>query len=123
MISKTVLLSAALSVAALDVAALDVAAPQAPSADAVGSAAIQIDNFAYSPPTLVVAPGTTVTWTNDDDDVHTVVEKDRKFKSAALDTGGTFSQTFPAAGEYEYFCSLHPRMVGKVVVKPAGQSS
>jgi plastocyanin len=90
---------------------------------AVNPAAIHIDNFSYSPPTLIVAPGTTVTWTNNDDDAHTVVEKDRKFKSAALDTGETFSQTFSAAGEYEYFCSLHPRMVGKIVVKPEKPSS
>src|ERR1700736_4774989 len=90
---------------------------------AVDPAAIQIDNFSYSPPTLVVAPGTTVTWTNDDDDVHTVVEKDRRFKSAALDTHDTFAQTFTTPGEYEYFCSLHPRMVGKIVVKPEGKTS
>ena len=89
---------------------------------AVNPAAVRIDNFNYSPPTLTVAPGTTVIWTNDDDDAHTVVEKDRKFKSAALDTGDTFSQTFPEAGEYEYFCSLHPRMVGKIVVKASGSS-
>ena len=85
-------------------------------------AEIRIDNFAYSPPSLVVAPGTTVTWKNEDSDVHTVVEKDRKFKSAALDIDDTFSQTFTAPGEYEYFCSLHPRMTGKIVVKPAGPS-
>ena len=94
-------------------------APHSPSA-AVSPAAIRIDNFAYSPPTLVVAPGTTVTWTNADDDAHTVVEKQGKFKSAALDTDDTFSQTFTAPGEYEYFCSLHPRMIGKIVVQPAG---
>jgi len=52
-----------------------------------------------------------------------VVEKDRKFKSAALDTNDTFSQTFTAQGEYEYFCSLHPRMVGKIVVKPGAKMS
>jgi plastocyanin len=89
---------------------------------ATSPAAIRIDNFSYSPPTLVIAPGTTVTWTNADDDAHTVVEKDRKFKSGALDTDDTFSQTFTAPGEFEYFCSLHPRMVGKIVVKPAGPS-
>ena len=87
-----------------------------------GAAAVRIDNFAFSPPTLTVMPGTTVTWTNGDDDVHTVVDQDRKFKSAALDTNDTFSQTFTASGEYDYFCSLHPRMVGKIVVKPAGSS-
>ena len=82
--------------------------------------AIAIDNFSYSPSTVVVAPGTTVTWTNHDDDVHTVVEKDRKFKSAGLDTDDAFSTTFTAPGEYEYFCSIHPRMVGKIIVKGAG---
>ena len=70
---------------------------------------------------LVVAPGTTVTWTNADDSPHTVREKDGKFKSAALDTDDKFSQTFAAPGEYEYFCSIHPYMTGKIVVKPAGQ--
>jgi|SRR5258705_7974570 plastocyanin len=90
---------------------------------AAGPTAVRIDNFNFTPPTLVVAPGTTVTWTNDDDDVHTVVEKERKFKSAALDTNDAFSQTFTAPGEYEYFCSLHPRMVGKIVVKPEGKMS
>jgi plastocyanin len=87
------------------------------------AAAIQIDNFHYTPPSLVVAPGTTVTWTNADDSPHTVREKDGKFKSAALDTDDTFSQTFTAPGEYEYFCSIHPYMTGKIVVKPAGSPS
>ena len=90
---------------------------------AASPAAVRIDNFNFTPPTLVVAPGTTVTWTNDDDDVHTVVDKDRKFKSAALDTDDTFSQTFSAPGDYEYFCSIHPYMSGKIVVKPAGSAS
>jgi plastocyanin len=87
------------------------------------AAAIQIDNFHYTPPSLVVAPGTTVTWTNADDSPHTVREKDGKFKSAALDTDDTFSQTLTAPGEYEYFCSIHPYMTGKIVVKPAGSPS
>jgi plastocyanin len=90
---------------------------------AANPAAVRIDNFNFTPPDLVVAPGTTVTWTNADDSPHTVREKDGKFKSAALDTDDTFSQTFTAPGEYEYFCTIHPRMVGKVVVKPAGSSS
>ena len=58
-----------------------------------------------------------VTWTNADDTPHNVREKDGKFKSAALDTDDTFSQTFSAPGEYEYFCSIHPRMVGTIVVQ------
>ena len=93
------------------------------AAAAADPVAVKIDNFHYSPPTLVVAPGTTVTWTNDDDSPHSVREKDGKFKSAALDTDDTFSQTFTAPGEFEYFCSIHPYMTGKIVVKPAKMSS
>jgi plastocyanin len=90
---------------------------------AANPAAVRIDNFNFTPPDLVVAAGTTVTWTNADDSPHTVREKDGKFKSAALDTDDTFSETFTTPGEYEYFCSIHPRMVGKIVVKAAGSSS
>jgi plastocyanin len=88
-----------------------------------GQAAIRIDDFHYTPQMLVIAPGTTVTWTNADDSPHTVREKDGKFKSAALDTDDTFSQTFTAPGEFEYFCSIHPYMTGKIVVKPAKPAS
>ena len=98
-------------------AALFAAAPRAPFADAAHSAGIQIDNFHYSPPTLVVAPGTTVTWTNDDDSPHSVREKDGKFKSTALDTDDKFSFTFTTPGTFEYFCSLHPKMQGTIVVE------
>jgi plastocyanin len=113
---KAVLLFGALGTTA----ALIAIVPRPPSADAANPAAVQIDNFHYSPAMLVVAPGTTVTWTNDDDSPHSVREKDGKFKSAALDTDDKFSQTFTAPGEYEYFCSIHPYMTGKIVVKPAG---
>jgi plastocyanin len=108
---------------------LAAAMPQGPSAGetatpaAASAAAVRIDNFNFTPPALVVAPGTTVSWTNDDDTPHNVREKDGKFKSAALDTDDTFSQTFSAPGEYEYFCSIHPRMVGKIVVKPGAKMS
>ena len=95
----------------------------AAAAVAANSAAIQIDNFHYTPPSLVVAPGTTVTWTNADDSPHTVREKDGKFKSAALDTDDKFSQTFAEPGEYEYFCSIHPYMTGKIVVKAGAKLS
>ena len=104
-------------------AAIPEALPAGETAAAANSAAIRIDNFNFTPPTVVVAPGTTVTWTNADDSPHTVREKDGKFKSAALDTDDTFSQTFTAPGEYEYFCSIHPRMVGKVVVKAGAKLS
>jgi plastocyanin len=112
-------LTALLFAAVLETPLAGKAATQA----AANPAAVRIDNFNFTPLTLVIAPGTTVTWTNADDTPHTVREKDGKFKSAALDTDDTFSQTFTAPGEYEYFCSIHPRMVGKIVVKPAGKSS
>ena len=114
---------AAILFGALGTAALVAIAPRTPSADAANPAAITIDNFHYSPSMLVVPPGTTVTWKNDDDSPHSVREKDGKFKSAALDTDDTFSQTFTAAGEYEYFCSIHPYMTGKIVVRPGGKIS
>ena len=90
-----------------------------PEIAAATAAAVKIDNFNFTPPALTVSAGTTVTWTNADDSPHTVREKHGKFKSAALDTDETFSQTFTSPGEYEYICSIHPRMVGKIVVKPA----
>ena len=80
---------------------------------------VKIDNFSFSPVTLTVAAGTTVTWTNRDDIPHTVVSSDdpRVFKSKALDTDDRFSFTFTKAGTYSYFCSIHPKMTGKVVVQ------
>ena len=116
MLSRAALLPGALGA----VVALTVAAPRAPSADAAKSAEVDIANFHYTPPTLVVAPGTTVTWKNADDSPHSVRERSGKFKSAALDTDDTFSQTFAAAGEYDYICSIHPYMRGKIVVKAGG---
>ena len=82
-------------------------------------AVVKIDNFTFLPPTLTVAPGTTVTWTNDDDIPHTVVAEDKAFRSKALDTGDKFSFKFTTPGEYAYFCSLHPHMIGTVIVKAA----
>lgn len=81
---------------------------------------ISIDNFTFGPAEVTVAPGTTVTWVNNDDIPHTVVDKKQAFRSKVLDTEGKFSFTFMTPGEFTYFCSLHPHMIGKVVVKPAG---
>ncbi len=78
--------------------------------------AIVMDNFSFTPAMTSVPAGTTVTWTNHDDVPHTVVSADEKFKSPALDTDDHFSYRFDAPGEYRYFCSLHPRMTGRVVV-------
>jgi plastocyanin len=78
---------------------------------------VKIDNFSFGPATLTVAAGTTVTWTNRDDIPHTVVSDDKVFKSKVLDTDEKFSFTFAKAGTYPYFCSIHPKMTGKVVVE------
>jgi plastocyanin len=78
---------------------------------------VKIDNFTFEPETLTVAAGTTVTWTNRDDIPHTVVSTDGVFRSKVRDTGETFSYTFAKAGTYPYFCSVHPKMTGKVVVQ------
>jgi plastocyanin len=79
--------------------------------------AVTIKGFAFAPQAITVAPGTTVTWTNADEDPHTVTASDKSFHSAALDSGGHFSMTFTKQGEFAYFCSLHPHMTGKVIVK------
>src|SRR5271169_5993918 len=84
---------------------------------------IKIDNFAFAPADLTIAAGTTVTWKNDDGEVHKVQDDHKRFSSAALDTDDSFSHTFAAPGVYHYFCSIHSYMVGKIVVKPAGSGS
>ena len=77
---------------------------------------IHIDNFTFEPKELTVKVGTTVTWKNRDDIPHTVVSAG-KFRSKPLDTDDSFAFTFAAAGEYKYFCSLHPHMTGMVKVE------
>ncbi len=80
-------------------------------------ATITVDNFSFNAAVLTVSAGTTVTWVNRDDVPHKIVSTDKKFSSPVLDTDGRFSYTFAAPGTYEYFCSIHPTMVGKVIVK------
>ena len=79
---------------------------------------VTIDNFTFSPADLTIPVGTTVTWLNRDDIPHSVVATKKEFRSKALDTDDSFSFTFTTAGTFEYFCGLHPHMVGKVIVKP-----
>jgi len=81
------------------------------------TAEVKVDNFSFGPATLTVAVGTTVTWTNRDDIPHTIVSNDKVFKSKVLDTDEKFSFTFAKAGAYSYFCSIHPKMTGSVVVQ------
>ncbi len=80
---------------------------------------VVIDNFTFTPQTLTVAAGTTVTWINRDDVPHTVTSagEPRVLKSPVLDTDGTFTFTFSAPGQYAYFCGVHPHMTGTVIVR------
>jgi plastocyanin len=94
-----------LALVAIDVA---VAAP---------ATTVAIDNFMFTPMTISVPVGGTVTWVNNDDIPHTVRAVDGSFHSPALDTDDHYSFTFTKAGVYSYFCSIHPKMVAKVIVK------
>lgn len=109
----------ALSIAAVVMAltAIHGARAQAGQSTTPQAVAIPIDNFKFGVVSLEVAVGTTVTWTNRDDVPHTVASSTKIFKSPPLDTGEAFSYTFKAAGTFEYYCSMHPRMTGKIVVK------
>jgi plastocyanin len=78
---------------------------------------VQIDNFSFTPQTLTVHAGTTVTWVNKDDVPHTVTSTDKKLKSRVLDTDERFSYTFSNPGTNSYFCSVHPHMTGKIIVQ------
>lgn len=78
---------------------------------------IKIDNFSFDPPTVTVKAGTEITWTNKDDIPHTVVAEDKSFKSKVLDTDEKFTMTASKPGTYTYYCSIHPKMTGKLVVE------
>jgi len=78
--------------------------------------AVTIKNFSFGQPISVTA-GSTVTWRNSDGEPHTVVSVDGLFRSAALDTGETFSFKFTKQGTFKYVCTIHPRMVSTVTVK------
>lgn len=78
---------------------------------------IVIENFSFKPATLTVKSGTRVTWVNRDDVPHTADETEKRFKSGTLDTDGEFSFSFTTPGTYNYFCALHPKMTGQIIVK------
>ena len=88
-----------------------------PAAAAESTVEITIDNFTFNPATITIEPGTTVHWVNRDDIPHMVVAKSLAFKSQALDTDDSFSRQFHEVGVIDYFCSLHPHMTGKVIVR------
>jgi|HubBroStandDraft_6_1064221.scaffolds.fasta_scaffold1156408_1 plastocyanin len=112
-----------LSFVALALASLALSAPRhqafpvSAQENQPATAAVKIDNFSFAPATLTVAAGTTVTWVNHDDIPHNVVSTDGLFKSKVIDTDEKFSFTFTKAGTFPYFCGIHPKMTGKVVVQ------
>jgi plastocyanin len=84
----------------------------------LGAAAeVKIDNFSFEPQTLTVAVGTTVTWTNRDDIPHTSVSTEGVWKSKVMDTDETFSYRFTKPGTYPYYCTIHPKMTGNILVQ------
>ena len=80
-------------------------------------AAVTIKDFAFSPETLTVSIGTTVTWTNEDSVSHIINERRLIFDSGMLARGKSYSFTFNEAGNFEYYCTIHPTMVGHIIVK------
>ena len=86
-------------------------------ADTVDSTRIVVKGFMFNPTPLTVKAGSTVTWTNMDDEPHTVVSNTALFRSGALDTKESFSFKFAQPGTYHFTCSIHPRMVGVIVVQ------
>ena len=106
-------------VVVLAIAAVLIARPmRARSEEAKNMAGeVKIDNFTFNPQTLTVPVNSAVTWVNKDDIPHVVTGNGGLFKSKALDTDQTYSYTFTKAGTYEYYCSIHPKMVGKIVVQ------
>jgi plastocyanin len=82
-----------------------------------GATIVLAKGFMFSPASLTVKAGSTVTWTNEDEEPHTIVSEAGLFRSAALDTKESFSFRFVSPGTYHYACSIHPRMVGTIVVE------
>jgi plastocyanin len=117
MIRKTVWILGLLSTAMVAVLLLSAASSDSSAKPQPATAEVKVDNFSFGPTTLTVAVGTTVTWTNRDDIPHTIVSTEKVFKSKVLDTDEKFSFIFDKAGTYPYFCSIHPKMTGSVVVK------
>jgi plastocyanin len=92
--------------------------------NAAPAGAVSIDNFTFTPASLTVKAGTTVTWSNKDDIPHGIASSNNAFKkSKALDTDDSYSFTFTTPGTYQYFCYIHPHMVGTIVVEAASGSN
>jgi plastocyanin len=119
MTKRNVLIAGAVMPVLIAMLLLLVGSPSVKANDQPSAAnvAVKIDNFVFGPQAITVPVGTTVTWTNSDDIPHTAVSTDGVFKSKVMDTNEKFSYTFTKAGTYPYYCSVHPKMTGQVVVK------
>ena len=118
---RNALIAAALGAATAGVTVVAVLPSLAQTAPQASASAVAIDNFTFTPQTLTVKAGTTVTWTNRDDIPHGVASDNNAFpKSKALDTDDSYSFTFATPGTYKYFCYVHPHMTGTIVVEPNG---
>ena len=116
-ISKILIAALLCSVTCLSLSALGVDTKNADSVGA-GQNKIEIKDFAFNPQTITVKSGQKITWINRDEEPHTVVSVEKQFKkSSALDTDQEFTITAGASGTYTYFCSVHPKMTGTIVVK------
>ncbi len=112
-IRRTQLLMTAVGMLLLE--AMEVYLPS--SAETSDSGKIIVKNFMFNPTPLTVKTGSIVTWTNMDDEPHTVVSDTGTFKSGGMDTNETFSYKFDKPGTYHFTCSIHPRMAGTIVVQ------
>jgi plastocyanin len=116
---KHLLIASSSTMIALTIAAVLLVHPtraRGEEANAPGTE-VRVDNFTFGPDTLTVPVNSTVTWVNKDDIPHVIASTEGQFKSKALDTDQKYSYTFTRAGTYPYYCSIHPKMVGKIVVQ------
>jgi len=110
--------SAGAAAAAGSVAPRATAAASPDSAASATATTIKIDNFSFIPPSTTVPAGSTITWVNADDVPHKIVSSDGKFTaSPPVDTNDRYAFRFAQPGRYEYFCALHPKMTGVIVVQ------
>jgi plastocyanin len=103
--------------AASGAAAMPAPAATQPTSVPPAGAQVTIDNFSFTPSTLAIAAGQTVTWINHDDVPHTVTAQDHAFSSAGLDTDDAFTHQFTNAGTYVYYCTIHPKMTATIIVR------
>ncbi|HEY1966541.1 MAG TPA: cupredoxin domain-containing protein [Pseudonocardia sp.] len=105
--------------AATSMPGMDMSAAPAADTTPVATNTVKIENFAFSPAVVTVKAGTTVTWTNNDTDPHTVTSMNNgPVKSPPMQQGDTFHYTFTTPGKFEYLCTIHPFMTATVVVTP-----